>query len=212
MLAFTLLALGLGRNAAQALRRLTGSVEAVAAGSLDEAIHDTGRKDEIGIVARALQVFREALVAKREADAAAETGRAREGARRRAVDDAIAGFEAKADTVVLTISSTANELEASANELARSAQNTTGEASTVAAAATQTSTTIQGLAAAGEELSGSAREIARLIEESSHAAAAAVTSMKGTEHSAQALLDAAAQIGSVVSLINGLAEQTNLLA
>lgn len=212
MLIFAAFALYIGRGISRALRGLTTSVEGVAAGALDTPIEGATRQDEIGLIARALLVFRDALASKQEADRANAEAHAREAHRQRAVEEAIGRFEGTADSVVLTISSTANELEASANELSHSAQNTTMEASTVAAAATQTSTTFHGLAAAGEELSGTAGEISRILEESTKASAGAVASVRATDNSAQALVSAASRIGAVVGLINGLAEQTNLLA
>lgn len=212
MLIFAVFALYIGRGISRALRGLTTSVEGVAAGALDTPIEGVARQDEIGLIARALLVFRDALASKQEADRANAEAHAREASRQRAVEEAIGRFESTADSVVLTISSTANELEAAANELSHSAQNTTMEASTVAAAATQTSTTFHGLAAAGEELSGTAGEISRILEESTKASAGAVASVRATDNSAQALVSAASRIGAVVGLINGLAEQTNLLA
>jgi methyl-accepting chemotaxis protein len=211
-IAFVLLALWIGRNLSRSMRSLTTSVEGISAGRLDTPVDGADRTNEVGLIARALLVFRDALAAKVAADEAAKAGLAREVERQKQIEAAIARFEDTADKVVLTISSTSSELEASANELAGSAQNTTIEASTVASAATQASTTFHGLAAAGEELSGTAREIARLLEDSTRASAGAVASVKGTETSAQALVNAATQIGTVVGLINGIAEQTNLLA
>ncbi|MCZ8185599.1 MAG: cache domain-containing protein, partial [Beijerinckiaceae bacterium] len=209
---FVLFALVLGRSLSRAVRQLTGSVEGIAAGQLDTAIEGVDRRDEIGVIARALQVFRDALAEKQQAEAEARARRLAERERQARVDAEISGFERSADSVVLTISSAANQLESAANELSQAAKLTTMEASTVAAAATQTSTTFHGLAAAGEELSGTAGEISRILAESTRAAADAVASVRTTDQSAQALASAASRIGSVISLINGLAEQTNLLA
>jgi methyl-accepting chemotaxis protein len=136
----------------------------------------------------------------------------RDRSRQQAIEHAIRTFEEKVNSAVVTISSTATELEASANELARTAENTTMEASTVAAAATQTNTTFHGLAAAGEQLSGTAAEISRILREATDASAGAVSSVRATDDSAQRLVSAASRIGAIVELIRGLAEQTNLLA
>ncbi len=211
-IAFMLFALFVGRSLSRALRHLTGSVEGIAAGRLDTAIEGVERRDEIGVIARALQVFRDALAEKQQSDQEAGARREAERHRQARVDSEIASFERNADSVVLTISSAANQLEAAANELSHAAKHTTMEASTVAAAAHQTSTTFHGLAAAGEELSGTAGEISRILGESTKAASDAVASVRTTDESAQALASAASRIGSVISLINGLAEQTNLLA
>ena len=211
-LLFVMFALFIGRGLSRALRGLTHAVEGIAAGQLDTTITGVDRRDEIGVIARALQVFRDALAEKQATDDEARQRREAERERQQRVASEIAAFEHTADSVVLTISSAATELEAAANELSQAAQHTTLEASTVAAAATQTSTTFHGLAAAGEQLSGTAAEISRVLAESTRATQAAVSSVRATDSSAQALSDAAGRIGNVVSLINGLAEQTNLLA
>jgi methyl-accepting chemotaxis protein len=212
MLAFAAFAMFLGRGISRALGSLTASVEGVAAGALDTPVHGVDRQDEIGVIARSLQVFREALRARQLASQAETAAREQAVQRQVEIEKAIGAFEMTADSVVLTISSAATELEAAANELSGSAQNTTVEASSVAAAAQETSTSFQGLAAAGEELSGTAAEISRILGETTHAAAGAVASVRATDANAEALASAAGRIGAVVGLINGLAEQTNLLA
>lgn len=212
LLAFGGLAWVIGRAVSGGLGSLTASVNGIASGELDTPIAGTDRKDEIGVVARALQVFREALVQKRDADQALAARQERDHIRQRVIEEAVKTFEAQVNTVVLSISSTASELEASANALARSAENTTMEASTVASAATQTSTTIHGLAAAGEELSGTAAEISRILSSATDASAGAVASVRNTDQSVQSLVSAAGKIDQVIDLIRGLAEQTNLLA
>jgi methyl-accepting chemotaxis protein len=200
------------RNVSGGVKDLTGSVEGIVAGALDTEVRGTDRGDEVGVVARALLGFRDALVAKDAADRNMAVIQERDRTRQMAIEEAIRTFEDKVNTAVVTISSTATELEASANELARTAENTTMEASTVAAAATQTNTTFHGLAAAGEQLSGTAGEISRILREATDASAGAVTSVRATDDSAQRLVSAASRIGVIVELIRGLAEQTNLLA
>ncbi len=200
------------RNVSGGVKELTSSVEGIAAGALDTEVKGTNRGDEVGVVARALLGFRDALVAKDVADRNMAAAQERDRARQQAIEQAIRTFEEKVNSAVVTISSTATELEASANELARTAENTTMEASTVAAAATQTNTTFHGLAAAGEQLSGTAAEISRILREATDASAGAVSSVRATDDSAQRLVSAASRIGAIVELIRGLAEQTNLLA
>ncbi|MGL5446172.1 MAG: methyl-accepting chemotaxis protein [Rhabdaerophilum sp.] len=211
-LLFCALAYSVMRNVSSGVTQLTQSVDGIASGALDTEVKGTDRGDEVGVVARALLGFRDALIAKEMADKNVTMTQERDRARQQAIEAAIRIFEDKVNTAVVTISSTATQLEASANELARSAENTTMEASTVAAAATQTNTTFHGLAAAGEELSGTAGEISRILREATDASAGAVTSVRATDDSAQRLVSAASRIGAIVELIRGLAEQTNLLA
>lgn len=211
-LLFCALSYGVMRNVSGGVKELTTSVEGIAAGKLDTEVKGIERGDEVGVVARALLGFRDALFSKDAADRNMSIAQERDRARQLAIEEAIRVFESKVNSAVVTISSTATELEASANELARTAENTTMEASTVAAAATQTNTTFHGLAAAGEQLSGTAAEISRILREATDASAGAVSSVRATDDSAQRLVSAASRIGAIVELIRGLAEQTNLLA
>ncbi len=135
---FVVFALYIGRGLSGALRSLTHAVEGIAAGRLDTTITGVERRDEIGVIARALHVFRNALAEKQATDDEARQRRESERHRQERVAAEIATFEHTADSVVLTISSAATELEAAANELSQAAKHTTLEASTVAAAATQT--------------------------------------------------------------------------
>lgn len=212
LLAFLLTALFWGRDISRALKRLTTTVEAISGGDMAVPVEGTRRCDEIGLIARALEMFRDALLEKQTSDQDLVQRREREAIRQGQINHEIAAFETIADSVVLTISTASNQLEAAANDLNLAAKNTTHEASSVAGAAALTSSNFSGLAAASEQLSGTALEISRILDDSAKASVAAVSSVQATNESAKSLSSAASQIGSVISLINGLAEQTNLLA
>jgi methyl-accepting chemotaxis protein len=121
-------------------------------------------------------------------------------------------FEREVRTVVQTVASAAGQLESSAQRMATSSNDTSRQATMVAAAAEEATVNIQTVAAAAEELSSSITEISRQVAQSAGIANAAQEEAGRTNQKVQGLADAAKRIGQVVKLINDIASQTNLLA
>ncbi len=110
------------------------------------------------------------------------------------------------------VASASTEMRATAESMARTAEDTTRQAGNVANAAQLASSNVQTVSAAGEELSASISEIARQVAESNSVTQRAVAEADRTSLSVQGLADAAQKIGNVVTLINNIAGQTKLLA
>ncbi len=110
------------------------------------------------------------------------------------------------------VAAASTEMRATAESMARTAEETTRQSSEVASAALLASSNVQTVSAAGEELSASIAEIARQVAESNSVTQRAVAEADRTSTSVQGLADAAQKIGSVVTLINNIAGQTKLLA
>ncbi|MBS0361713.1 MAG: PAS domain-containing methyl-accepting chemotaxis protein [Proteobacteria bacterium] len=110
------------------------------------------------------------------------------------------------------VSSAATEMRATAESMAKTAQDASLQASSVTNAAQLASTNVQTVSAAGEELSASIAEIARQVAESTNITQQAVAETDRTSAAIQSLADAAQKIGNVVTLINNIAGQTKLLA
>ena len=106
----------------------------------------------------------------------------------------------------------ASEMRATAEGMARTAEETTRQAASVASAAEVTSVNVQTVSSAGEELTASISEIARQVAESSSISQHAVVEADKTSDAIQTLAAAAQKIGNVVTLINDIAGQTKLLA
>ncbi len=115
-------------------------------------------------------------------------------------------------SVIDTVSSASTELEATAQSLRGTAENTTRLAGVVANASEDASANVQSVASATEELASSVQEIARQVQESNSIASHAVDQATKTDERINALSQAAGRIGDVVKLITAIAEQTNLLA
>jgi methyl-accepting chemotaxis protein len=194
------------------LGRITGQMEALAGGNLEISVSDLQKKDEIGTLARALQVFKDALIAKRAADAAAAADNEAKLRRAQMLDDLTRRFETKAGLLTDALSSAATELEATAQSMSSVASQTTRQSVSVASAAEQTSANVQTVARATEELSISVQEISSRVSQSNSIADRAVDKVRATDDTVQVLAAGAAKIGEVISLIAGIANQTNLLA
>ena len=195
------------------LRGTTVAMETIAKGDLTVAVEGTGRKDEIGSLARSLQVFKDNGLEVRRLQAETEAQTVQAEKERKAALLRMAGdFEASVKGVVDAVATAATEMEAAAQSLSASAEEATRQATAVAAASEQASTNVNMVAGATEELSSSIQEISRQVANSSEIAGRAVVEASQTGSIMGELAASAQQIGDVVGLINSIASQTNLLA
>jgi methyl-accepting chemotaxis protein len=192
--------------------RMVESMGRLAKHELDAEIVGVGRKDEIGRMAEAVQVFKTGLV---EADRLAAEQHAeeeRKERRRITLEQNIADFDRSIRGLLDTVAAASTELRATAESMSATAEETSRQATGVASAAEQASTNVQTVAAASEEMAASIGEISRQVTQSSGIANEAVAEAERTNRTVEGLADAASKIGEVVSLIDAIASQTNLLA
>ena len=200
------------RDVSRGIASIIRPMQSLGEGDLSAEVPHRGDKTEIGAMADALQIFKEALIAKKAADEAAARDAEAKIERGRRVDAITRKFEAMIGEVVGTVSAASTELEASATTLTNTAQRGQELATVVAAASEEASTNVQAVASASEELSSSITEISRRVQDSARMAAEAVEQAAWTNDRVNALSQAASRIGDVVELINTIAGQTNLLA
>jgi len=192
---------------------ITAIMEKLAAGDLTAKMIGRDRKDEIGQMIRAVEVFR-AKLAEREA-LQAEQVRASEAAvieRRKAMNELADRFEASVGGVVGAVGAAATELQATAQSLSSTAGSALRQSTSVATASMQTTNNVQSVAAAAEQLSASISEISNQVAQSSNYIEGAVAQAEMTNGKVATLAEAGQKIGKVVTLINAIASQTNLLA
>ncbi|MET7242429.1 methyl-accepting chemotaxis protein [Methylobacterium sp. EM32] len=194
------------------LTRITGQMQALSNGDLTVTVTDRDKRDEIGTLARALQVFKDALTTKREADRAAALEADAKMRRAEHLDGLTRAFETRAMALSRGVAVAASGMEAAAGTMAATAEATTGQSVTVAAVSEQTSANVQTVASATEELAASIQEIAAQVGQSARMAAAARDETRRSDEVVQALASGVRAIGDVVGLISGIAGQTNLLA
>ncbi len=192
--------------------RMTTAMRRLADHDLATAIEGAGRKDEIGGMAAAVQVFKDNMI-RADALAAQQAEEQKlKDARGERLDTLTKDFEAKSSALVGILSSAATELNATAQSMSATAEETNAQSVTVAAASEQASANVQTVASATEELVASIREISTQVTQSSKVAADAVHEAERTDQTVQTLAASAQKIGDVVRLIQDIASQTNLLA
>ena len=198
---------------ARPIQRMTGAMGRLAEGDAAVAIPGTGRRDEIGAMAAAVQVFKDNLIHTRALEQ--ETALARAGAeaqRRRAVQEMADGFEAAIGGVLAAVTEAALDLRSNAEAMTSTATRTAERSATVASAAQEATAHVGTVAVAAEELGASVQEIGRQVDGSADLARGAVGQAGRTAGLVQELREAAGRIGDVVRLISDIAGQTNLLA
>jgi methyl-accepting chemotaxis protein len=195
------------------IRRITQAMTRVAGGEQDVAIPALKRRDEIGDMARALEILNEhgrEVVRLQAEKAAAEQRAAAE--RQRTVAELADNFERDVRGVVEALGAAAAQMEENAQRTARSIDEAGHQASAAAAAAQQVSNGVQTVAGAAEQLAASFSEVGQQVARSTEVARNAAEGARSTDATVQGLAAAAQKIGEVVQLINDIASQTNLLA
>ncbi|MDR3439171.1 methyl-accepting chemotaxis protein [Telmatospirillum sp.] len=192
---------------------ITRVMSGLAAGDLSLAIPDTGRRDQIGDMARAVEVFKANAVRIKSVEAERTQAAAKaEQDRKAALSEMAVQLEESIKSIIDAVSDSALSMRETATSLSGAADRTTSRSTAVAAASEEASVNVQTVASAAEELAASIREIGRQAQDSASIAARAAAQAAETNATIEGLSRAADRIGEVVALINGIASQTNLLA
>ena len=203
----------LARGITRPITGMTEAMRALSRGDLSTAIPGRDKRDEIGIMAEALEVFRNGMMEAEQLRKAQETQKQRAAEERHTAMNALADkFEQSIGEVVGNVTQASSRLQGTAEDMARTAEETSGQSTAVAAASEQVTQNVQTVASATEELSASIREIAQQVAEASRMTNEAVGQARSSTQEVQGLTDAAQRIGDVVRIINDIAGQTNLLA
>ena len=196
------------------LSQLVSVLNRMAQGEIDSTIRQAARGDEIGAVGRAVEGIKTMVARKAAEDAErrqiAETAAAAE--RKRTMMELADGFEGAVGGIVGMVSSSATELQATAQQMTSTAQRTATRSTTVASAAEEAAANVNTVASAAEELGASVQEIGRQVSGSANLAQQAVAEADETGSHVTELSRAVTRIGDVVNLIANIASQTNLLA
>ncbi len=203
----------IGRGISRPVLGMTSAMQQLAGGDTRTVIPAQDRKDEIGVMAAAVQIFKDNMIEADRLRAESEEQKKRAEIEKKAAMNKMADeFESSVKGVVQIVSSASTELQSTAQSMSATAEETQRQSTAVAAASEQASTNVQTVASAAEELSSSITEISRQVSESTRIAGQAVSDAERTNTEIQGLSEAAQKIGDVVKLINDIAGQTNLLA
>nr|WP_298683199.1 methyl-accepting chemotaxis protein [uncultured Dongia sp.] len=200
------------RSITRPLASLSGTMGTLADGTYDIAVPATDRRDELGDMAKATEMFRGKLIEGRTLAAQQAAEQERQIDRAKRMETAVTQFDKAIGVVVEGVSAAATELQSTAQAMSATAEETAQQSNVVAAAAEEMTQNVQTVASATEELSASIHEISNQISESNRIVGDAVAQADTTNDRVKALSAAAEKIGDVVTLINAIASQTNLLA
>jgi methyl-accepting chemotaxis protein len=213
LVAAALLALLLGRGMSRPLTAITAVMNRLSSGDTDVAIPGGDRKDELGTMAGAVDVFRRNMIEGRSLREAQEAAKQQAELEKKALQRQMADrFEADVKSVVGAVARATKDMQRVAAEITASVNGTSAQAAAAAAASEEASASVNTVAAATEELASSVAEIGRQVTHSSNVADAAVAKAGQTTAMVGSLAAASEKIGDVLRLIGAIASQTNLLA
>jgi methyl-accepting chemotaxis protein len=212
LLAGSLAVLAMARSITAPIRTLVSAMTRLAEGQLELKVDATDRADEIGVMARTVQFFKENMI--RSADLAAKDAEAvnQRAARAARVGELTNRFNDDIGAIIDSVISASSELEETASVMSKSADKTSGQAASVAQSTEAASSNMQTVAAATDQLLGSVTEIGRQVVQSAQIAQRAASDGRRTNETVLGLSSAAEKIGDVIKLISEIANQTNLLA
>jgi HAMP domain-containing protein len=168
-------ALLVARSVTGPLGGMVSAMKRLASGDTSIAVPGVGRRDEIGVMAAAVDVFKQ-----RMADAGRLRAEQAEHEQRVAVDKKTAmrkiadDFHRAIGTIVDTVFSAATELQATAKTLTRTAETTQQLSNKMVTTSEEASSNVRSVASASEQLAGSVAEIGTQVQESARIAQDAV--------------------------------------
>ena len=203
----------ISRSVGGPARALTAAMTRLASRDWSAEIVGGDRKDEIGRMAAALQVFKESGQAADQMQAEMEAERKRVAKEQHAeMLDFADRFEKAIGAVVGRVGNSARDMAELADKLADGVERTKVRSASAAEASQGAAGNVQTVAAAVEELTTTVQEISRQVVASHNATTEAVTVAGKADAEVGQLSEAAARIGDVTKMITEIAEQTNLLA
>jgi len=208
-----LLAFLLGRGLSRPLTAITAVMNRLSSGDIDVKIPGSERRDELGTMAGAVDVFRRSMIESRSMRETQEASKQQAELEKKALQRQMADrFETDVKGVVAAVAEATADMQRVAGEITTSVNGTSERAAAAAAASEEASASVNTVAAATEELASSVAEIGRQVTHSSNVANSAVVKAEQTTELVGSLASAAEKIGEVLRLIGAIASQTNLLA
>jgi methyl-accepting chemotaxis protein len=202
----------IARSIARPLSVITNTIKEVAEGADNVRVPHTDRGDEIGALARAIEIFRQAMDHNKNLNSQVSRDSQIREARGRHIETSVETFRGAISTVLRAVKDNAAAMRGSAQTITRVTSEANNEASAAAGATEQAASNVSTVAGAAEELSASVEEIGRQVRQS--AAAVEQTGLRTEKSIAEieSLAAATQRIDGVLNLIQAIAEQTNLLA
>ena len=202
----------ISRSVARPLSAITTTIKRVAEGAEDVEVPHTDRADEIGALARAIQIFQEAMDGNRNLNSQALLDSKAREERARHIEASVEAFRGAIGSVLGVVNDNATSMRDTAQSISKVASDASGRASAAAQASEQASSNVFAVAGAAEQLSASVAEIGRQVRQSADVVEQAGQRTEKSVAEIESLAVATQRIDGVLNLIQAIAEQTNLLA
>lgn len=206
------IAAGLLRMVLRPLDRMRETMVALASGRTDINVYGLDRKDEIGAMAKTIDLFRLAAIERDDLEQKQLLSRAKEIERQKRLEVVVGSFKKDIQGVIETLNEQTVSIQDASVQLATVAGKATENAQSATQASNGASENAQAVAAASEELGASIREIASQAHRTSDLVTQTTAVTRKSNEDVAGLAEAAQKIGSIVEFIKTVAEQTNLLA
>ncbi|QOZ10925.1 methyl-accepting chemotaxis protein [Bradyrhizobium sp. CCBAU 51765] len=202
----------IARSIARPLASITATIKKVADGAENVVVPHSERADEIGALARAIQVFQDAMGRNRNLASQVSNDAAAREERARHIERSVEQFREAIGAIMRGLSDNASVMRETAQTITRVTADANSRAGTAANATEQASHNVTAVAGAAEELSASVVEIGRQVRQSAGAVEQTGQRTEKSISEIESLAAATQRIDGVLSLIQAIAEQTNLLA
>jgi methyl-accepting chemotaxis protein len=202
----------IARSIARPLSAITETIKMVADGAADVVVPHADRADEIGALARAIQIFQEAMVRNRNLASQVSDESASRAERARHIEGSVEQFREAVGAIMRGLTDNASVMRETAQTITRVTSDANTRAVRAAGATEQASHNVTAVASAAEELSASVEEIGRQVRQSASAVEQTGQRTEKSITEIESLAAATQRIDGVLSLIQAIAEQTNLLA
>jgi methyl-accepting chemotaxis protein len=207
-----LLAVLIGNAIARPVVGLSRVTQALAAGERSIVVPALDRTDEVGQMARTVEVFKQTAIEAESLERAQAASQSRRDQRIQNLDRLTGVFQKDVSGIISDLSAASESLRDTSVAVSTAAEETGRQAEAVASASGEASSNVGAVAAATEELAASILTVAGQVNRSADVARRASEITGRTDITVRELIEAAERIEAVILLINTIAGQTNLLA
>jgi methyl-accepting chemotaxis protein len=202
-----------GKRIVGPIIRITKNTNDLAEGNTDVEIAGIKREDEIGQMARALEIFKGNIIERLKMEQQqVEADKLAEANRKKFITDLIEHFESSVGGIIGGISEQVGILETTATGLGKRSGGGGNKSLDVAQSAQNASERVQAVAAAGSQMNSTINEISEQVNRTTQTMSSTVERVNVASTTVGTLSQSSAEIGNVVAMIGDIAEQTNLLA
>jgi methyl-accepting chemotaxis protein len=194
------------------LGTLTTAMQRLAAGDTSVAVTATDRPDEIGAMARAVDVFKTNKINADHLEAEQAAAREARSRRQDAMERDTAAFGTSVSQVMTKLAGAAEDMRSAAEQMTHASSTVHQAATSTSDGAVKSADDLATTAISVQDLTASFAEIARQVSTAAEVSRQAVQRAEANQATIRGLAESTARISDVVKLIDNIAAQTNLLA